>query len=495
MASRLSKIEASMWQTFQALPKNEMGRLAPRAVRHIVHSYFAKEHGWVINGLEAHGNHPNMSDVHEVDILQDKAPAFVEALLEARRHDRGLALDDVVAMAAALERLIFDESLSLLQAAYSLNGETPVDSIEASRLLEVLTSYLMIFELGIRGNIWDTANHRAMKEAVSAAGGNWPLLVEFGQDAVHNFDFESYHRTNPFETRQYSFQDTSQIVEGIAQDYGKWQNTECRQMREELMDLDKDGSGRVPLKSFYSKPHTGDYQFTESVDYLRQVGAYDEATNSVRIANYMVGPSNCIAKSTYYSVCCLSDCDWLMNQLEGKIQAPAASPERILAVVANVSASGDMRLSEAAALTRLREIADVNVGEVPLHGRLFAEFLHYAFPTECPYPHLAADSSVFVPGHWASGKAKATEEERKQVAKAPHAGEAATETPWSAEEVLPVVEPPRRRSIWSSVARSAVMLALAGAVLRYAHAGWRAATTTSSAEKEKGFILPMSMRI
>merc|ERR1719281_2166442 len=26
---------------------------------------------------------------------------------------------------------------------------------------------------------------------------------------------------------------------------------------------------------------------------------------------------------------------------------------------------------------------------VQLHGRLFAQWLHYAFPHECPYPHLS----------------------------------------------------------------------------------------------------------
>ena len=102
--------------------------------------------------------------------------------------------------------------------------------------------------------------------------------------------------------RRYSFGEASRVVESLAQDYGKWQNTECRQMRQELEELDPDGSGRVPLRAFYSQPETADYQFHESVDYLRQIGALDEATSSVRIANYMVGPSNCIAKSTCYSV-------------------------------------------------------------------------------------------------------------------------------------------------------------------------------------------------
>merc|ERR1719511_91835 len=162
-------------------------------------------------------------------------------------------------------------------------------------------------------------------------------------EAVLNYDYESCHQTNPFVARRYSFEQSSKIVESLAQDYGKWQNTECRQMREELMELDPDGSGRVALKAFYSQPETADYQFSESADYLRKIGALDEASGasgpSVRIANYMAGPSNCIAKSTYYSVCCLSDCEGIMNELEDKIEAPAASPELLLAVVGNLSSS------------------------------------------------------------------------------------------------------------------------------------------------------------
>ena len=27
--------------------------------------------------------------------------------------------------------------------------------------------------------------------------------------------------------------------------------------------------------------------------------------------------------------------------------------------------------------------------EVPLHGRLFAQWMHYAFPRHCPFPHVS----------------------------------------------------------------------------------------------------------
>ncbi|CAK0813073.1 unnamed protein product [Prorocentrum cordatum] len=440
--------------------------------------------------------HANVTEVHEVDLLQDKAPAFVEALLESRRAGRGLSLGDVVAMAAALERLIFDESLSLLQVAYALNGQSAAERLGAGELHEVLSSYLMMFEMGARANITDAPRHRAVKDAMASAGGSWPLLVEFEQAAVHNYDFESYHRTNPFVARQYSFGEASRVVEGLARDYGKWQNTECRQMRQELEELDPDGSGRVPLRTFYSQPEAADYQFTESVDYLRQIGALDEATSSVRISNYMVGPSNCIARSTYYSVCCLSDCEGLLNELEGKIKAPTATPGRIMSAVRNLTASPDMRLPLTAAEARLRDIAGHNGGEVPLHGRLFAEFLHHAFPADCPYPHLAEDAAALSPAHWSSGRATASEEERRQhVEAAPEdrqQAERAPSTAWSDEEVLPVLEAPRRaRGAWSGAARSAAQAAAALAVLRIAMSGWRAARGAAGGAGKQGLVLPL----
>merc|ERR1719326_981798 len=36
----------------------------------------------------------------------------------------------------------------------------------------------------------------------------------------------------------------------------------------------------------------------------------------------------------------------------------------------------------------LDEIAALHDGQVPTHGRLLAQWLHYVFPHECPYPHM-----------------------------------------------------------------------------------------------------------
>merc|ERR1719316_729683 len=166
-SKRLTAIEASIWQTFQSLPKNSMGRLAPPAVRYVVHGYFAREHGWQIKGLEPHGMQINATatKVHDVNILQDKAPLLVEGLLEARHRDHGLALTDVVAMCAVLEQLVFDESVTLLEAAYRLNAESATGRLDEAGLHRVLKSYLVLFGQGLKADLHDPVRHQALLDA------------------------------------------------------------------------------------------------------------------------------------------------------------------------------------------------------------------------------------------------------------------------------------------------------------------------------------------
>merc|ERR1712107_499075 len=49
---------------------------------------------------------------------------------------------------------------------------------------------------------------------------------------------------------------------------------------------------------------------------------------------------------------------------------------------------------------RLREIAKAHGGVVPLHGRLFAQWMHHAFPRECPFPHVSGTKNPQTPSEW-----------------------------------------------------------------------------------------------
>merc|ERR1712110_751337 len=106
----------------------------------------------------------------------------------------------------------------------------------------------------------------------------------------------------------------------------------------------------------------------------------------VRVSNYMEGPMNCIARSKHYSVCCLSECELLMAELEDDLVTPNASAGKLLGFIANLSSptvEAPRELPQDLA-DKMNIIANRHNGSVPIHGRLFAQWMHFAFPYECP---------------------------------------------------------------------------------------------------------------
>merc|ERR1719373_835996 len=101
-----------------------------------------------------------------------------------------------------------------------------------------------------------------------------------------------------------------------------------------------------------------------------------------------------------YSICCINECEELMVRLEGVLARPTATSSAVVSLVAGMSSStvqGPRNLSRVL-ISRLHDIAD-SQGGVPLHGRLFAQWMHFAFPRECPYPHLAG--TTYSKGYYA----------------------------------------------------------------------------------------------
>merc|ERR550537_1150729 len=68
--------------------------------------------------------------------------------------------------------------------------------------------------------------------------------------------------------------------------------------------------------------------------------------------------------------------------------------------------------------SRLEDVALVNKGKVPIHGRLLAQWLHYAFPRDCPFPHVAGTVSPQTPMKYeevlGADSTSATDEEVEQ---------------------------------------------------------------------------------
>merc|ERR1719160_1439657 len=138
--------------------------------------------------------------------------------------------------------------------------------------------------------------------------------------------------------------------------------------------MDAKATGRVPLGRFYEKRGIAHWSLTESPSYLRQLGALDESAPSLGpqliIPNYVTSVSNCDYPSEYYSICCIHECEHLINEIEDRIQAPSSQPGIILGLVANMSsASIDAPRNLSSALVNaLEQVAAKNGGLVPLHG-------------------------------------------------------------------------------------------------------------------------------
>jgi len=399
----------------------------------------------------------------------DKVPRLVEDLLAANRRDHGLLLTEVVAMAAVLEQLILDETFELLHVAYKFNDCTTSDRVDSNTLLKIMASYMALFEAGADANLTDAAKHRRFMKKLENYGAGWHDICVFINDTVENSHYSQKDRRNPFTPTLYSFDDAWQLAAELLSGYGAVQDGECRGMTDALAQLDPEGNGRVPLHTFYSQPHTADYQFKEAAHYLQKIGALDEAsgTPQVRIANYVQGPSNCLVHAAYFSVCCLAPCHGIMRELEGSVRAPWAPPEQLLSIVGNVSSTTvhAPRQLSIGLQDKLHDVAVQHGGQVPLHGRLFAQWLHFAFPQECPFPHLVENASVMTAQHWQNNFKngyRVTEAEKRLIEERAAIAEAFVGDPlvleWSNEEVLPLQPPQQCGRTTISIAASAVVL-------------------------------------
>lgn len=187
---------------------------------------------------------------------------------------------------------------------------------------------------------------------------------------------------------------------------GVGKTKECRDITGKLSKTPLASVGRIRLGDFYSLAlYGGEWEFSESVEYLRSLGALDESDPQdpkLIIANYVSSPSNCLVPSSYHSICCLDPCEGILSYLERELKVPAATPSKIASLVAELpsaSRPASTMLSETL-MSRLSEVAEHHGGLVPVHGRLFSQWLHLAYPMECRFPHVSGSTKPEISDKW-----------------------------------------------------------------------------------------------
>mmetsp|Transcript_54189 Transcript_54189/g.129082 ORF Transcript_54189/g.129082 Transcript_54189/m.129082 type:complete len:565 (-) Transcript_54189:55-1749(-) len=397
--ARALRLEEVMRPTFLALPKDAWGNIGLEAARYLVHRIFVDRHGWFVRGLASTGDSWNSSSPVDV-VSQHLADEHADLIME--HIQESVTLHHTAVLAATLEMLVHAETEDRLRSAFRVAGlSSEDDELHASKdIVKALDTYMLFYVAGL------TNHSRATARLVNAIFGKindaYPM---WEQTKTWARDVATKALTDESGTMQASFNDTLRAVEVIADQYGRWQDRECIELKDMLVRMEANGTGRVPLDVFYKSALEGQWQFSESIPYLQQLGALDDsnpAAPSVIIANYVNGPSNCVAASSFYSVCCIDECESILAHLETHIADPEASPEFIAELVSNLPSATvpAPRQLPSLLLQRLHEIAAHHGGTVPLHGRLFAQWLHHAYPRECQFPHLSGTTKPMTAKEW-----------------------------------------------------------------------------------------------
>eukprot|EP00929_Paragymnodinium_shiwhaense_P049624 TRINITY_DN2501_c1_g2_i3.p1 TRINITY_DN2501_c1_g2~~TRINITY_DN2501_c1_g2_i3.p1 ORF type:complete len:567 (+),score=128.61 TRINITY_DN2501_c1_g2_i3:131-1831(+) len=440
---RIARLEKALKPMYAAMPKMTNGNLDATGVRYLLHRLFVQRHGWSVNGLDNGGQSWNSTSPSEVFKLH---AADHHSVFESKLG-QGFGVHQVAVFAAALEALVHGESMDRLKGAYKLLGFTQHESLSEEESLEAIRAYMVMYVWGADADTTSKEKFKSLNKDV------YEMYPTFGDTEA--FVKEVRNRMledTPTEERN-TWQSNLKVVEEIAERYGRWQDKECHVLKGKLMEMEHGATGRVALNDFYAPSLTNDaWQFIESVPYLRQLGALDESNPekaTVIIPNYLSAPANCVAGSKFYSVCCIDQCEDLLGHLETKVGAPDAPAEQLAELVGALSSDSvnAPRVLDASLVDKLKEVANLHGGRVPLHGRLFAQWMHHAYPRECPFPHLSGTTNPLTQERWIEENGEASliageDDIRKIMAQAEamkdsneHSSQPAA-LPWTSEEEL-----------------------------------------------------------
>lgn len=389
----VASLSAALDTMWQSLAKNEHGRIDHRSLRYAIHRYLLKTHGLSVVGLEPTvAKDPN----EDAYFLQTHAPLLVKEALEGAAAGEGFSKDDAIAMILMLEHFVWLSSEPHLSDVFRLWGADPDSAVPVQKntLRKIMES--RFFELILGGDDEGIRLIRENSTLVQDFFEDWEILVSFVHGHIESYQHALQKRSL---ATSFTYDDALAIAGDMSLSMGAYWETECARVQRLLADMDPSGTGRIRLADFHNAASNGEWRFSESKEYLRHIGALDETSTllgpRIILANYVQGPSNCIVSTNSFRICCMNDCESHLGVIEAAVKAPSAEPELILAVVSNISSHDDERTSISTKMrNQLFDIAKVHKGVVPLHGRLFAQWLHYVFPRECVYPHKSGTTGT-----------------------------------------------------------------------------------------------------
>lgn len=367
-----------MWQS---LKKDTSGRIGVQSLTYLVRRIMLRSYGLTIVGLDASFN--------------NNTTAWVAIAALGWAPARRYSLEDVVEILAALNQYLEHSSVKHLQELYRLENVHPNDEIDTSTMVGILQRFF--FELMMGGTTESIDIIRENKSMVELFVDNHNELADFVRGVVvayqthHRGLATARHQWNPFRN-SFSFDDSCHLAGDIIRSFGEYWSSECRYTKDRLLLFDFHAAGRVKLSDFHGAALDGEWRFSESKAYLQSLGAMDRSSHgqpSVIISNYVQSVSNCIASSDTFRVCCFDECESHLAVIEQAVGGPYGSPAQLIEIVEGITIDLDDGQPAVSSTLRaqLEEIAKKHGGQVLLHSRLFAQWLHFVMPRDCPYPY------------------------------------------------------------------------------------------------------------
>jgi len=386
----------------------------------------------------------------------DWVPSYLQESLEKRAGKLGINLRELAILVVTLENLIGAEAVDRFQALNETLFHLP-DAVSVNLFKKVMRTYMAVFLKNQDSGQIRASSPHVLEMFVSnfmLTYKAWPEHVKFMDEIFRKDAFLT-------ENEEVQVGKNIHVFPAMGLQYSTFNDASCRNLKHTLLAMEGPKGGRVRLTDFYNMSLYSHWAFDEKPEYLRGIGALDESDpmrRQVILTNYVQSMSNCLNNSKIYSVCCRNECEELMAHLEHHAAAPEADARQILHLVASlpsdtVTAPRELPLS---LRHRLMEIASTNQGKVRLHGRLFAQWMHHAYPRECPYPYTTGTINPQSPEEWMHATGESSSWESTDEIKAfllnstcsargdchtadMHGDPLDTDLPWDSVEELPLV--------------------------------------------------------
>ena len=167
-------------------------------------------------------------------MLGDHIPNYVLQLFEQHQGGR-TGLGELTVLAATLEDVVHGDAVSLLSTAYSARGRYTAEEVHGEAERSIVTTHILFqampdpvyAELSIDGL------NTLFDEALTF-WGVWPDRIMWAQDLRDALKYSVSSGRSPFVdrvARPRNFYDLVRWVEGVGENYRRFQNIECRGMK------------------------------------------------------------------------------------------------------------------------------------------------------------------------------------------------------------------------------------------------------------------------